>query len=136
MIDNSHKGITELDIVQKCGVATPNSTVDIATVFSRSSDTLSSSLVKEARLKLSQNLSNMVASVFYNVSQQKREMRTDIAKEFSNYMSKVTRHHSVKNECVQRLMRSYKVKQLIRYCETISLKVYLDAQKVQAVQVS
>ena len=32
-------------------------------------------------------------------------------------------------------MRSFKVKQLVRYCETIMLECLLDAQKVQAVQV-
>ena len=32
-------------------------------------------------------------------------------------------------------MRSFKVKQLIRYCESILLEVHLDAQKAQAVQV-
>ena len=37
-------------------------------------------------------------------------MRTDIAKEYSNYMSKVGRAHPAKNHCVQRIMRSFKVK--------------------------
>jgi hypothetical protein len=32
-------------------------------------------------------------------------------------------------------MRSFKVKQLVRYCEHIVLEAHLDAQKVQAVQV-
>lgn len=50
-------------------------------------------------------------------------------------MSKVTRVHSIKNQCVQRVMRSFKVKQLIRYCETILIEAHLDAQKVQAVAV-
>ena len=62
-------------------------------------------------------------------------MRTDIAKEYSNYMSKVSRVHPAKNQCIQRVMRAFKVKQLVRYCETILLEAHLDAQKVQAVQV-
>ena len=32
-------------------------------------------------------------------------------------------------------MRSFKVKQLTKYCQNIMLEVHLDAQKVQAVQV-
>jgi len=78
-------------------------------------------------LKYSQNMSNSVAAVFYDVAQQKRTMRTDIAKEFSNYLSKVSRHYSVKNQCVQRVMRAFKVKQLVRYCEHIILKAHLDS---------
>ena len=50
-------------------------------------------------------------------------------------MSKVSRVHQVKNQCVQRIMRSFKIKQLVRYCEHIILQVHLDAQKVQALQV-
>lgn len=62
-------------------------------------------------------MSNNVANVFYSIIAKKRQMRTDIGKEYSNYMSKVSRHHTVKNQCVQRVMRSFKVKQLVRYCE-------------------
>ena len=37
-------------------------------------------------------------------------------------MSKVGRVYATKNACVQRVMRSFKVKQLVRYCETILLE--------------
>ena len=53
MIDNSLKAITELDLLQKYNVAVPNSTFDINNVFSRTADILSSSLIKETRLKFS-----------------------------------------------------------------------------------
>ena len=62
-------------------------------------------------------MSASVANVFYNIVQKKAKMRTDIAKEYSNYISQVSRSHSFKNQCVQRVMRSFKVKQLVRYCE-------------------
>ena len=114
-------------------MATPNSTFDINSVFSRNADNLSTSLVKDIRLKFSQNLSAAVAQVFYSINERKRQMRTDIAKEYSMYMSKVSRVYPSKNQCVQRIMRSFKVKQLVRYCETIILEAHLDAQKVQAV---
>ena len=45
-------------------------------------------------------MSNNVANVFYSIIAKKRQMRTDIGKEYSNYMSKVSRHHTVKNQCV------------------------------------
>lgn len=80
-------------------------------------------------------MSNSVAAIFYDVALQKRQLRTDIAKEHSNYLSKVSTHYALKNQCVQRVMRSFKVKQLVRYCEHIILKAHLDAQKVQGVQV-
>ena len=127
LIDSSCKAISELDILARLSITTPNSTFDVSNAFSRNADNLSSSLVREARLKYSQNMSNSVAAVFYDVAQQKRAMRTDIAKEFSNYLSKVSRHYSVKNQCVQRVMRAFKVKQLVRYCEHIILKAHLDS---------
>ena len=133
LIDNSLKALSELNLLENFGIATPNSTFDINSVFSRNADTLSSSLVKTVRLKFGQNMSNSVANVFYNIVQKKAKMRTDIAKEYSNYMSKTARVQDIKNHCVQRVMRSFKVKQLVRYCETILLEAHLDAQKVQAV---
>ena len=50
-------------------------------------------------------------------------------------MFKVGHVYTTKNACVQRVIRSFKVKQLVRYCETILLEAHLDAQKVQALQV-
>ena len=110
LIDNSMKAISEVNLLQRLGVATPNSTFDIASAFSRNADNLSSNLVKDIRLKFSQNMSNAVANIFYNVTQKKQKMRTDIAKEYSNYMSKVSRVYPHKNASVQRVMRSFKVK--------------------------
>lgn len=135
LIDNSMKAISEINLLQNHQIATPNSTVDVSTLFSRNADNISGILIKESKRKFGQNLSNCVAPVFYNLFNIKRKLRTDIGKEYSNYMSKVSRVHMVKNACVQRVMRSFKVKQLVRYCETIILECHLDAQKVQAVQV-
>lgn len=132
-MDNSLKAMSEISLLQQMSVATPNSTFDINSAFSRNADNLSNSLVKNLRLKYSQNLSASVAQVFYSINDRKRQMRTDIAKEYSNYMSKVGRVHP-KIQCVQRIMRSFKVKQLVKYCESIILEAHLDAQKVQAVQ--
>ena len=67
-------------------------------------------MIKDVRQKFSLNLSNAVANVFYNVAQKKQKLRTDIAKEYSNYLSKVSRVHPTNNACVQRIMRSFKVK--------------------------
>ena len=133
LIDNSLKAIAEIDLLQGFNVAVPNSTFDIASVFSRNADNLSSSLVKQMRLKFGQNMSNSVAKVFYSITQKKSQLRTNISKEFSNYLSKVSRHHNFKNQIVQRVMRSFKVKQIVRYCETIMMEAHLDAQKMQAV---
>jgi hypothetical protein len=97
MIDSSLKAITELDLIQKHNVAVPNSTFDVNKVFSRNADNLSSSLVKELRLKYGQNMSSAVANVFYSINKKKSQHRTNISKEFSNYLSKVTMVHPVKN---------------------------------------
>ena len=88
LIDSSLKALSELELL-KLSIATPNSTFDIDSVFSKNSDNMSNSLVKAAKLKFGQNMSNSVANVFYDVALQKRKLRTDIAKEYSNYMSKV-----------------------------------------------
>jgi hypothetical protein len=80
-------------------------------------------------------MSNSVATVFYSICKKKAQYRTNISKEYSNYLSKVSRVHAVKNQNVQRVMRSFKVKQLIRYCEHIVLEAHMDAQKIQALQV-
>ena len=53
MIDSSLKAITELDLLQKYSVSVPNSTFDISHVFSRTADILSSSMIKDIRLKFS-----------------------------------------------------------------------------------
>ena len=135
LIDNSMKALSEINLLNNFAIATPNSTFDVNLVFSKNSDSLSNSLTAQVRQRFAQNMSASVANVFYNIVQKKAKMRTDIAKEYSNYMSQVGRSHSFKNQCVQRVMRSFKVKQLIRYCEAIFIETHLDAQKVQAVQV-
>ena len=71
-----------------------------------------------------------MANVFYSVVKKKSQLRTNISKEYSNYMSKASRKYLHKNQCVQRLMRSFKVKQLVRYVEHIMCEAHLDAQKV------
>ena len=101
MIDTSLKAISELNLLQNHNIATPNSIFDISQVFSRNADNLSQSLLKAAKLRFGQNMSNSVANVFYSVVGKKRQLRTDIAKEYSNYMSKVSRgDHGIKNQCV------------------------------------
>ena len=100
LIDSSLKALSEINLLQKLAVATPNSTFDVVSVFSRNADSVSGSLVKEMRLKFGQNMSNPAANVFYNLTDKKRKLRTDMGKDFSNYMSRVGRVHMVKNQCV------------------------------------
>ena len=71
IIDCSLKAIAELDLLKKYNLAVPNSTIDINSVFSKNADNLSQSLVRETRLKFSQNMTNSAAGVFYNITQKK-----------------------------------------------------------------
>ena len=112
----------------------PNSTYDINAVFSRNADNISSTLITQQKRRFSTNMTAQCQINFYDINAKKRDLRSNIQREYSNYMSKVIRHHSVKNQSVQRIMRSFKVKQLVRYCEQVMLSVHLDAQKVQAIQ--
>jgi len=45
-------------------------------------------------------MSSAVFNVFYSITKKKSQHRTNISKEFSNYLSKVSRVHPVKNQCV------------------------------------
>lgn len=71
MIDSSMKAITELELLQKLSISLPNSTFDIHSVFSRNADSLSSSMMREAKLKFGQNMSNSIANVFYSITMKK-----------------------------------------------------------------
>ena len=97
LIDSGMKAVVELDILTRLKIVCPNSTFDVNSIFSRSSENISPTLIKEQRDKFRTNLTSSVGAIFYDVAQKKRQMRTDIQKEYSNYMSKVTRHHPIKN---------------------------------------
>lgn len=53
VLDSSLKAISEINLLQSLSVATPNSTFDVNNLFSRNADNLSTSMVKDARLKFS-----------------------------------------------------------------------------------
>ena len=72
LIDTSMKALSELNLLASHSVAAPNSTIDIDSVFSRNAGSLSSAMVRDARLKFGQNMSNACASVFYSVMDRKR----------------------------------------------------------------
>ena len=67
LIDSSSKALSELNLLNEVGIATPNSTFDVNSVFSKNSDSLSNSLMGAVRTKFAQNMSAAVANVFYNV---------------------------------------------------------------------
>lgn len=60
IMDNSLKAISEINLLQSSSIATPNSTFDVNSVFSRNADNLSTSHVKEVRQKFAANLSKSV----------------------------------------------------------------------------
>ena len=51
------------------------------------------------------------------------------------YQSKVLRQFLHKTQCVQRVMRSFRLKQLTKYCQNIMTEIHLEAQKIQGIQV-
>lgn len=69
----------------------------MASVFARNSDNLSTSALRAVQTKFGNNMRGQIANVFYQVTERKRKLRTDIAKEYSHYLSAVSRVHQGKN---------------------------------------
>lgn len=135
MMDPCLKAIAEVELLKNSKLSLPNTTIAVLEAFSKNADQLSDQNMKTIRQKFAQNLSGVVASVFYSVAGKKNQQRTNLAKEYSNYQARVSRAFPAKTQVVHRIMRSFKVKQLTKYCQSIMNEIFLDAQKVQAVQV-
>ena len=56
LLDNSLKALSEVDLLQGLGIATPNSTFDVASVFARNSDNLSTSALRAVQTKFGNNM--------------------------------------------------------------------------------
>ena len=79
MADSGLKALTEIDLLKEHQITVPNSTFDPTTCFSKNSDSLSPILMKEVRVKFSQNLTNGVNPVFFNISHRKTPGRMAVS---------------------------------------------------------
>lgn len=115
MMDNCCKALSEVKLLEperaEDKLCLPNSTLQIAEAFQKNADQISAANLRSIRQKFSQNLTSQVASVFFNVAEKKNKLRINIAKEYQSYQNKVKKNDEFHvPQCVQRVMRSFKVK--------------------------
>lgn len=134
MIDTHQKAITEVNLIQDF-ISVPNSFESVNDYFSRSNrDQISSSNSTKIKQKYVSNMSSMAGSVLYNVMARKNQQKTTISKQYADYQVQVSNKFPYNPYCVHRVMRTFKLKLLHRQVQSILTELYLDAQKVQALQ--
>jgi hypothetical protein len=104
MMDNCLKALSEVRLLEPEKTAEkisiPNSTIPVLDAFSKNADQINQQNLRNMRAKFASNLSSVVSLVFFNVIAKKNQQRTNIAKEYSMYQSKVLRQFLHKTQCV------------------------------------
>ena len=89
LIDYFQRSMSELNLVQNKRIVVPNSNLNYTSILNWCQETVSSSGLKQERMRIKGNMTSFCLPIFYSVSNKKTSMRSTIAKEFSNYQHKV-----------------------------------------------
>lgn len=108
--------------------------MDYNRLVNRNFDTINFALIKTESLKLKGQLNGTVAPVIYSISGKKSSNRSMLVKEFSQYQTSVVQAMPHNDYGIVRVMRCYKVKLLTRLVSNALNEIYLDSNKIKAVQ--